>query len=125
VASVAAGDPLAAAQGFVTYWMGAPAWEAMGEERRRAVAGTMAKVVAEWSGAFAPTTRLADYAAFPAPTLLIRAADTTLAARRITNLIRARLGAHDFVEVARGGHMSPVTNPEPVNSAIAGFLAGG
>jgi len=28
------------------------------------------------------------------------------------------------VEIERGGHMSPITNPDPVNDAIEAFLDG-
>jgi pimeloyl-ACP methyl ester carboxylesterase len=28
------------------------------------------------------------------------------------------------LEIESGGHMSPLTNPEPVNDAIESFLAG-
>ncbi len=121
-AAVAAGKPLEAAEGFIHYWMGRAAWEAMPEDRRAAVAGTMAKVTREWPGAFDATTRLDDYRALPWPTLVIRAADTTLAARRVVDLLLERMTGRRFVEIPHGGHMSPVTNREPVNEAIETFL---
>jgi pimeloyl-ACP methyl ester carboxylesterase len=122
VASVASGDLIASAEGFVRYWMGPRAWETMPQDRRAAVADMMPKVVAEWSGAFGPTTRLVQYASLPWRTLMVRAADTTLAARRVVDLIVERMDRPEFAEVAGGGHMSPVTNPEPVNTAIRQFL---
>jgi pimeloyl-ACP methyl ester carboxylesterase len=124
IAKASAGDLIGSAKGFVHYWMGSQAWESMPEERRDVVASTMPKVVAEWPGCFGPTTSLSQYASFPWRTLLIRAADTTLAARRVVDLILEQISNHEFVEVAKGGHMSPVTNAEPVNAAIQQFLAG-
>lgn len=117
------GDLIGAAEGFVTYWMGSHAWANMPEKRQEIVAGLMPKVAAEWPGAFEPTTRLADYTSLPMSTLLIRAADTTLAARRVVDLLLERVPKQTFVQIERGGHMSPVTNSEPVNAAIDRFLA--
>ncbi len=121
-AAVADDRTLDAAEGFITYWMGPEAWAAMPDDRRLGVSRMMPKVVAEWPGAFNATTQLAQYGSFPWSTLLVCAADTTLAAGGVANLIRQRLNDHEFVTIAKGGHMSPVTNPEPVNEAIESFL---
>lgn len=122
VAAVASGDLMRSAKGFTTYWMGAETWTAMPDERRMAIARTMPKVASEWMGGFRPTTRLNDYASFQWPTMLVRASDTTLAAYRVVELIRRQIGDCRFVEIAEGGHMSPVTNGKPVNVAIEQFL---
>ncbi len=116
------GDIVASAKGFIDYWMGPEAWPAMPDDRKTAVAATMQKVAAEWPGAFTATTCLAQYRALPWPTLLVRAADTTLAASRTVVLIHGQMETAELIEIERGGHMSPVTNPEPVNAAIAAFL---
>lgn len=122
IASARRGDLAASAKGFVDYWMGPEAWPAMDEERQTLIAKTAPKVVGEWPGAFGPRTRLSDYAAFPWRTLLMRAADTTLVARTVSDLMREQLRDCEFVEIAHGGHMAPVTNPDPVNAAIKAFL---
>lgn len=121
-AAVDSGDLLSSAEGFVTYWMGPNAWKSMPGERRRTVAGMMPKVAMEWSGALGRTTHLAEYASFPLKTLLVRADDTTLAARRVVGLLLQQIDESEFVEIGYGGHMSPVTNSEPVNVAIEQFL---
>ncbi len=122
IAAVERGDLTASAAGFIEYWMGAEAWTAMPTERREAVAKVMPKVMVEWPGAFESTTRLDQYAALPWPTQIIRAADTTLAAGTVVDLIVKQNPDIGLVEVAAGGHMSPVTNPAPVNDAIVAFL---
>ena len=116
------GDLLGSAEGFVTYWMGVNAWKSMPDERRCMVASIMPKVAMEWAGGFERTTCLAEYASFPLKTLLVRADDTTLAARRVIDLLLEQVRKREFVEIGYGGHMSPVTNSEPVNVAIDQFL---
>ena len=120
--ATAAGDPEKAAKGFIDYWMGEGAWAGMPEGARKATAAAMPKVAAEWPGAMSATTRLADYAALPWPVLLIRAADTTLAARRVTDLISEQAAAARLVTVPDGGHMAPVTRRDAVNAILADFL---
>ncbi len=122
IAAVERGDLTASAEGFIAYWMGPDAWAAMPPERREAVARVMPKVALEWPGAFEPTTRLEQYGPLPWPAQLIRAADTTRAARTVVDLVVNQNPDIGLVEVASGGHMSPVTNPEPVNAAIVSFL---
>lgn len=124
VAAADSGDLMASAQGFVSYWMGARTWQGMPEDRRAMVAAAMPKVAREWPGSFHATTRLADYASLPRDTLIVRAADTTLAARTVVDLLKERLSERNVAEIAHGGHMSPVTNGEAVNTAITSFLAG-
>lgn len=122
VAAVERGDLSASAEGFIEYWMGADAWAAMPAERRGAVAHLMPKVAVEWPGAFESTTRRDQYGSLPWPMQIIRAADTTLAARTVVDLILNQNQSIRLVEVPAGGHMSPVTNPEPVNASIVAFL---
>ena len=122
IAAVERGDLMASAEGFIAYWMGPDAWAAMPPERREAVARLMPKVALEWPGAFEPTTSPEQYSGLPWPAQIIRAADTTLAARTVVDLIVKQNQDIKLVEVAAGGHMSPVTNPEPVNAAIVAFL---
>ncbi len=124
VALSRAGDDTAAAKGFVSYWMGPDAWDAMPAERQKAVADTMPKVANEWPGAFGHTTRLEDYDDFKWPVLLVHAADTTRAAHAVMDLIASRLPHATRAEIAAGGHMSPVTNPKPVIGHIVSFLSG-
>ena len=56
------------------------------------------------------------------PTLLMRAKNTRSPSFRIVDLLRPVLPDATLVEIESGGHMSPLTNPEPVNAAIEKFL---
>ena len=119
---VTKGELNGAAKGFIDYWMGDGAFDAMPEEGRRTVAGVMPKIAAEWPGGFTQTTLLADYEVMPWPVLLMRGSQTTLAARRVVDLIRSRATRARFLEIARAGHMAPITDREPVNDALVEFL---
>jgi pimeloyl-ACP methyl ester carboxylesterase len=121
----AANDFDAIAHGFIDYWMGPETWPAMPQRRRETIALGVPKLAHDWHGTLAPFTRLADYRLFTPPTLLIRAKDTKRPSARIFDLLADALPNRTLIEIGHGGHMSPLTNPEPVNAAVAAFLDGG
>jgi pimeloyl-ACP methyl ester carboxylesterase len=69
-------------------------------------------------------TTLDDYRAFGARTMLMAARDTRRPSARIVAMIGAVMAQAVRVEIDSGGHMSPLTNPEPVNRAIERFVTG-
>jgi pimeloyl-ACP methyl ester carboxylesterase len=81
------------------------------------------KLNEDWPGTLDHHTRLADYSTLALPTLLMRAANTRRPSFRIVDLLRPVLPNATLVEIAGGGHMSPLTNPDPVNAAVDRFLA--
>ena len=115
---VGKGELEACADEFMTYWIGGDAWQAMPPERRQAVIATMPGIAAIWRNQFLDVTGLATYGGITVPTLLMRARDTTLAASRVVSLLHRALPNNRLVEIDGGGHMAPLTNPEPVNAAI-------
>ena len=82
----------------------------------------MPKVAAEWPGAVLPTTRLSDYASLPFPLMLVYAANTTKAARRVTDLIRQQATNARYEEISDAGHMAPITRRQQVNDVLADYL---
>ncbi len=122
VGLTAAGDNDGAARGFIDYWMGRGVWDAMHGTARQAVAEAMPKVAAEWRGAMSPTTCLSDYASLPFPLMLVCAANTTRAARCVTDLIRQRAKKARYEEISDGGHMAPITRRHQVNAVLADYL---
>ena len=122
VGLTAAGDHDGAARGFIDYWMGRGAWDAMPGTACQAIAKAMPKVAAEWPGAMSPTTCLSDYASLPFPLMMICAANTTKAARRVTDLIRQRAKKARYEEISDGGHMAPITRRQMVNAVLADYL---
>jgi pimeloyl-ACP methyl ester carboxylesterase len=119
----ARGDDMeASARGFIDYWMGGDAWDAMPESRRRLIALGVPKLAQDWRGTLDHTTRLADYAALAMPALVIHARDSRAPSLRLAGMIAQALPRVSRVEIGNGGHMSPLTNPEPVNEAVAQFI---
>jgi pimeloyl-ACP methyl ester carboxylesterase len=119
-----AGALEASARFFIGYWMGEAAFDAMPERRRAAIAAGVPRVAQEWRGTWDDVTRLSDYRALTLPALLLHAADTRAPSLRIVAMLRAAMPQASEAEIASGGHMAPLTNPDPVNAAIARFLEG-
>ena len=115
-------DTAQAARVFIEYWIGPAGWEAMPERRKELMTLGLPKLNEDWPGTLDDHTRLADYRSLSVPTLLMRAKDTRAPSFRIAELLRTALPDPTFVEIASGGHMSPLTNPEPVNAAVDVFL---
>jgi pimeloyl-ACP methyl ester carboxylesterase len=119
---IEAGEPEAAAQYFVEYWVMPGAWSHTSAAARQAIAGSMAKVRIEWPNAFHQPTLAAKISDLAMPVLLLTGAATTAAAQGASRHLRGLLPGAEMVEFSGLGHMGPVTNPAPVNEAIATFL---
>jgi len=120
---VANGDDRAAAKAFMTYWLGRVRWWLSPERFKTAIAATIPKVALEFGIAIDAPTRLADYAAITAPTLLIAGGKTRAPTRAVADLLAANLPNAE-VEILKGaGHMSPFTHPAELNRLILDFLA--
>lgn len=72
---------------------------------------------------FAANDRYESVAAAGVPTLLVRGAATTLAARMVVELLRDALPQASLVEIEGAGHMAPLTHASEVNAAIEQHLA--
>ena len=119
---MAAGDVTGAARLFIEYWMGPKGWTDMPPRRQEGILAAMPRLHQDWAGTLEPNTSLADFRAFGGRTLLIHARDTRAPSAHIVAMIGAAMPSAIQVEIAGGGHMSPLTNPEPVNAAIEDFL---
>ncbi|NWG25916.1 MAG: alpha/beta hydrolase [Pseudorhodoplanes sp.] len=118
----AAGDLAGSARFFIDYWMGAGAFDAMPERRREAIVAGVPRVAQEWPGTWDDVTTLSDYRGLALRTLLMGARDTRAPSARIVEMIRAAMPNFDAADLASGGHMAPIVNPDPVNDAIVAFL---
>lgn len=122
--SAQAGDMTASARGFIDYWMGQDAWASMPESRRQTIVLGVPKVAEDWRGTLEHHTTLADYGALSVRTLVMRARDTRAPSFRLADMIAGALPNSERAEIACGGHMSPLTNPDAVNDAVERFLDG-
>lgn len=122
-ALIAQGDVAGAARLFVEYWMGPSSWTEMPRQRQEAIVAAIPRLHRDWAGTLEPNTRLEDFRGFGPRTLLVHARDTRRPSARIIAMIGAAMANAANAEIGSGGHMSPLTNPVPVNAAIEVFLA--
>ncbi|MGI9424136.1 MAG: alpha/beta fold hydrolase, partial [Hyphomicrobiaceae bacterium] len=116
-------NPDEAARGFITYWVGPGAFDRMDERVRTAVVAGMAKLRAEWLVAFDGVGVESNaFRQLDVPIQLIRATQTTLAARDVVDVLRNLWPSARFFEVAGAGHMAPLTHPTEINGLLADFL---
>ncbi len=115
-----AGDDLAAAQTFVSYWAGRGAWGHMPADRRRAVAARMRAVEPQFDALIRDDfafERLPD-----CPALFLTGAGTVTSTRRIGELARRRRPQARHRVLDGMGHMGPITHASAVNRELARFL---
>jgi len=118
VALVGEGRDAAAAEAFVTYWMGPKAGQQIPDAARDSAVRTAAKVAAEWRLMFAAEDDRDAIAGIGAPTLLICGGRTRTPARRVVEVLRRALPHTLHHEIAGAGHMSPLTHPANIAAAI-------
>ena len=122
-ADIAAGNPAAAGERFIDYWMGDGTWRRMPEARQAAIAASMGNV-GQWSRVlFAEPTPVQAFRALQVPVLYLVGAESPASSRGVARLLTGVLPAVSVVELAGLGHMGPVTHPDIVNDRIADFIA--
>ena len=120
-AALDAGNPDAAAERFIDYWMGAGAWQRT-QARRPAIAASVTNV-RRWAQAlFNEPTPLSAFRSLEIPVLYMIGKRTTAAARGVARLLTAALPRVEVVELADAGHMGPLTHTDQVNATIRQFL---
>lgn len=127
-AALDAGDREAAARGFVAFWSGRGAFDAMDARTRAYVADTLGRVRREFeelSPATPGAPSLADARRLDLPVLLVRGGATRPSARAIVDLLAGAIPGARVVDVPGAAHMAAVTDPELINPHIAAFLDGG
>jgi pimeloyl-ACP methyl ester carboxylesterase len=115
---VGEGRDAAAAEAFLTYWMGPKAGQQMPDAARDSVVRSAGKVAAEWRLMFAAEDDRDAIAGIGAPTLVICGARTRTPAQRVVEVLRRALAHARHHEIADAGHMSPLTHPADVAEAI-------
>ncbi len=122
-AAIEAGDPVAAGERFIDYWMGAGTWRRMPEARRASVAGSMANV-GHWARSlFAQETPLQAFRALDIPVLYLVGTESPASSRGVARLLTGALPRVTAMELGGLGHMGPVTHPDIVNDAVVDFLS--
>jgi pimeloyl-ACP methyl ester carboxylesterase len=121
-AALDAGNPDAAAEHFIDYWMGAGAWQQTPAQRKAPIAESVANV-RRWAHAlFTESTPLAAFGKLHVPVLYMLGKRSTAAAHGVARLLASALPRVELLEFQQLGHMGPITDPQPVNAAIERFL---
>jgi len=123
-ASVAldSGDPDAAAECFIDYWMGEGSWKNTPEARRPSIAASVANI-RRWKHAlFTEPTPLETFRSLDVPVLLMTGRRSTASAHGVAKILAAALPRVEVVAFEGLGHMGPITNPDVVNEAISRFF---
>jgi pimeloyl-ACP methyl ester carboxylesterase len=118
-----AGNPDAAAERFIDYWMEPGSWRQTSEQRKAPIAAAV-RNVRRWAHAlFTEPTPLAAFLSLDIPVLYMIGKRSTPAALGVARLLVNALPRVEVVEFEELGHMGPITHPDRVNEVIARFLA--
>ena len=118
-----AGNRDLAAECFIDYWMGAGSWRLMPDSRKPPIAASVVNV-RRWAHAlFTEPASLEAFRALDMPVLYMIGKRSTPSALGVARLLTTALPRVEVVGFEALGHMGPVTHPDVVNEAIAGFLA--
>src|SRR5262249_20859808 len=119
----ARGEWAVAAERFADYWGGDRTWQAMPEQRRNTFIASLKPNFFEWDAVMNEPTAAEEWGRLlPRSTLLMMDRDTVLPIFEITALLRRACPAWSYMEIAAGGHMSPLTHPAVVNPLVRAFL---
>lgn len=117
-----AGNPDAAAQRFIDYWMGSGAWNETPIERKPSIVKAIAESRRWGHALFREPTPLAAFRRLEIPVLYMVGRRSTASALGVARLLAPALPRAEVLEFEDLGHMGPVTHPAVVNDAIARFL---
>ncbi len=118
------GEPEAAAERFIDYWMGDGSWSAMPPERRTPLVASVANVRRWGHALFSEPTAKEAFGDLDVPILYLSGSRTRASARAVARVLVPELCHVEHVELDPLGHMGPVTDPDLVNAEIERFLGG-
>jgi pimeloyl-ACP methyl ester carboxylesterase len=119
----ALGQWAVAAERFADYWGGDGTWQAMPEARRATFIASLKPNFFEWDAVMDDATTAEEWAhLLPSSTLLMMDRATVQPVWEIASLLRHACPDWSYMEIAAGGHMSPLTHPAVVNPLVRSFL---
>jgi len=123
LAAFARGSTAAATERFTDYWYGTGAWAKIPLAQRLPIFARAGKMRADVAAVSADRTEAARYAGVGVPTLVLSAARTTPAARRMAEIIAGALPEARLEILDGAGHMAPVTDADAVAARLRKFFA--
>src|SRR5262249_16441598 len=122
VAALAAGNPDAAAECFIDYWMGMGPWASMPDTRRKPIAASIVNIQGRANALLGEPPPLTAFKALGIPVLYMVGKASPASSRGVARLLTSALPHVKRVELEGLGHMGPVTHPEAVNEVISDFV---
>lgn len=116
------GDYWRGMAGFIDYWNGEGAWDAISENGRSKLAQTAQKVVLDFHALFEEPALLKEYAALSIPTLLLYGDRSPAPTRRIAEMLGTAMPRARKLQIQGAGHMMPLTHGDSINLEIASHL---
>lgn len=120
--AISSGDYWGGMTRFVDYWNGEGAWDAMPHKARMTLCQRLGKVMLDFRALFEEPADLEDYAALPLPTLILCGERSPGPSRRIVEMLATAMPLARLERIPEAGHMSPLTHPDAVNTAIREHL---
>jgi pimeloyl-ACP methyl ester carboxylesterase len=121
-ARIAAGEAEAALRGFIDYWAGRGAWDAMDETLRAQIRRSARKIVLDFAVAFSDPG-LAAVRALKCPVRLLAGGRSRGPTRRIAAFLAEALPTAKLEMVADANHLLPVTQPDMLAAWLRRELA--
>jgi pimeloyl-ACP methyl ester carboxylesterase len=122
IAALEAGDPDQAARSFIDYWMGQSVWDHMPAQRKPAIVQSIVNIRSWGLALMEEPTPLEAFAKLDIPVLYMTGKNSPASSLAVARLLVRTLPNVQVLEFDRMGHMGPITHPDLVNQAIAGFL---
>ena len=120
--AVAAGDYRIGIAGFVDYWNGPGAWNALPPERQNTLIRWAPKGPLDFHALFHEATPLYAYRALKFPVLMLRGERAPTPTRVIAESLSEQLPDCRLTVVRGAGHMGPLTHASEVSALIAGHI---
>src|SRR4051812_42861343 len=117
-----AGDLMHAAERFIDFWMGKGSWAHMPAARQAPIAQSVVSIPAWGHALLNEPTPLSAFRALKIPVLYMTGSESPASSLGVARLLTLVLPNVEVIELKGLGHMAPITEPEPVNQAIARFL---
>lgn len=117
--AVTAGDYRIGIAGFVDYWNGPGAWNALAPERQNALIRWTPKGPLDFHALFHEATPLYAYRALKFPVLILRGERAPAPTRVIAEALSEQLPDGRLTVVRGAGHMGPLTHASEVAARIA------
>jgi pimeloyl-ACP methyl ester carboxylesterase len=122
IAYLDAGDPKRAAEQFIDFWMGKGSFSSVPEARQTPIVQSILSLPAWAHALLEEPTPLSAFGELKMPVLYMTSSDSPASSLGVARRLTPILPNVEVVEFKGLGHMAPVTQPEPVNRAIADFL---